>query len=94
MGSAISGRIFETLASELKILHEVKIPRCYFKKDVCQSFSEIHGFSNASKNAYSAVVYLRTVYDDGSVSVCPVTSKTRVSPFKKQTIPRLELLEP
>jgi len=39
-----------------------------------------------------AVLYLHTAYDDGSVSVCLVASKTRVSPVKKKTIPCLELL--
>jgi len=85
-------RHWETLVEELKILNEVKIPRCYFKKESSQSFSEVHGFSDASENAYAAALYLRTVYEDGTVSVCLVASKTRVSPVKKQTIPRLELL--
>ena len=38
------------------------------------------------------MVYLRTVYADGSVTVRIIASKTQVSPVKSQTIPRLELL--
>jgi len=83
---------WNALIGELETLGKVKIPICYFKKEMRQIFSELHGFSDASKNAYAAVLYLRTAYDDGSVSVCLVVSKTRVSPVKKQTIPRLELL--
>ena len=38
------------------------------------------------------MLYLRTEYQNGHVSVCVVCSKTRVAPLKEQTIPRLELL--
>ena len=53
---------------------------------------ELHGFSVASSQAYGAVVYLRTIYDDETISSVIVTSKTRVAQVKHQTIPRLELL--
>ena len=53
---------------------------------------QIHGFSDASEKAYAAVIYLRSTYGNGSVSVCIITSKTRVAPIKPHTIPRLELL--
>ena len=39
-----------------------------------------------------AVVYARTVYENGNVDVKLMASKTRVAPLKKQTIPRLELI--
>ena len=42
--------------------------------------------------AYAVVVYLRTEYENGHVSVRLISSKTRVAPLKEQTIPRLELL--
>ena len=35
---------------------------------------------------------MRLVYDDGSVEVVLMVSKTRVVPTKRQTIPGLELL--
>ena len=50
------------------------------------------GFCDASVQAYAAVVYLRKVYTDDSVTVRLTASKTRVSPVKSQTIPHLELL--
>ena len=52
----------------------------------------MHGFSDASSLAYGAVLYLKTVYSDGSVTVRIVAAKTRVSPVKSQTILRLELI--
>ena len=42
--------------------------------------------------AYAAVLYLRSIYDDGSVEVRVIAAKTKVTPLKKQSIPRLELL--
>jgi hypothetical protein len=74
------------------ILHELKVPRCYFQSKGQNSLHEIHGFSDASEKAYSAVAYLRTEYPNGEVSVALIASKTRVAPISKQSIPRLELL--
>ena len=51
-----------------------------------------HAFSDASKLAYAAVVYVRTCYENGLIDVKLVASKSRVAPLKTQTIPRLELL--
>ena len=53
---------------------------------------QLHGFSDASEKAYAAVVYMRSCYDNGTVDVKLVTSKSRVAPLSKQSIPRLELL--
>ena len=52
---------------------------------------EVHGFSDASKKAYSAIVYLHLEYVDGTIQVSLASSKTKVAPLKKLTIPRLEL---
>ena len=51
---------------------------------------EIHGFADASKFAYGAVVYLRLIKDH-VVSVSLQLAKTRVAPLKILSIPRLEL---
>ena len=68
------------------------MPRCYFSKGFSPVIKEIHGFSDASERAYAAVLYVRTVSHDGTVITRLIASKTRVSPVKKQSIPRLELL--
>jgi hypothetical protein len=53
---------------------------------------QLHGFSDASKRAYGALVYMRSVYEDGHIDVRLISSKTKVAPIKQQSIPRLELL--
>lgn len=80
--------------SELPDLSTNGIPRCYFPKDatdatVCSI--QIHGFSDASENAYAVVVYLRIADTSGNVHISLVASKTKVSPIKRLSIPRLEL---
>ncbi len=52
---------------------------------------QLHGFSDASTKAYAAVVYVRVVYRDSTVSSNIVIAKSRVAPVKPVTIPRLEL---
>lgn len=67
----------------------MSIPRSYFDGvdgDII-SYS-LCGFCDASIGAYAAVVYLVIQTD----TVKFVTSKTRVAPLQRQTIPRLELL--
>ena len=78
----------------LKGFHQTQplfIPRCLFcgvSKAICCS---LMGFSDASKKAYAAVVYLRIETPTGC-KVRFMASKTRVSPTGGYTIPRLELL--
>ena len=78
--------------SSNRLLLFVTVPRYYHIHQHTPITLQIHGFSDASEKAYAAVVYLRTVYSNGMVSTCILTSKTRVAPMKKQTTPRLELL--
>ena len=80
------------LVQEFDALQNVAVPRCYFDTKKHPVSIQLHGFSDASKHAYAAVLYLRTLYSDGSVTVSLVASKTKVAPLKKQSIPRLELL--
>ena len=48
----IRSKFKETLIGELKILNEVKIPRCYIKKEIKPKF---HGFSDASENRFTLI---------------------------------------
>ena len=71
-------------------LSEKHIPRCYFDRESRVILTELHGFCDASKLAYAAVVYLRlTTTIDTQISL--VIAKTKLSPIKWLTIPRLEL---
>ena len=77
--------------SELSILSTKHIPRCYFSKETQIVSTELHGFCDASEQVYAAVVYLRMTDTDGNIQIALVTSKTKVAPIKRLTIPRLEL---
>ncbi|XP_044573414.1 uncharacterized protein LOC123257658 [Drosophila ananassae] len=74
--------------ADLDNLHKLQIPRLV-KSD--KQRIELHGFSDASTKAYSAVVYSRVVNDDGTISVAILAAKTRVASLKQQSLPRLEL---
>jgi len=52
---------------------------------------EIHGFCDASQRAICATVYLRSSNQEEKVTTHLICSKTKVTPLKKLTIPRLEL---
>ena len=77
--------------SELPLLADKHIPRCYFNKESNVTSVELHGFCDASEQAYGAVIYLRMTDSAGDVQISLVTSKTKVAPIKRLTIPRLEL---
>lgn len=83
---------WKSILSELHCLNGIQVPRCYFLEGHSCTVSQLHGFCDASDRAFAAVVYLRTVYSDGSIHTVLIASKTRVAPVKKQSIPRLELL--
>ena len=70
------------------ILGDIGIPRSLRRNYVKE---EIHVFGDASKDAYATVAYLRTQFDDG-VTIQLIQAKSRVSPLKKMSIPRLELV--
>ena len=77
--------------SELPLLSDVRVPRCYFPQGVQIVSLQVHGFSDTSESAYGAVIYLRMVDSCNRVYVISVISKSKVAPIKKLTIPRLEL---
>ena len=80
------------IVDKFSSLGVLRLPRFYFQPNVNPSFIEINGFCDASLQAYAAVLYMRSVYPDGSVKVEIIASKTRVALSKTLTIPRLELL--
>lgn len=76
-------------SAQLELISEVKIPRSL-------NFSlsgtlQVHGFSDASENGYSAVVYTRFTDENNIVAIRQLISKARVAPLKKVSLPRLEL---
>ena len=61
---------------ELPVLAERSIPRTY--TDANPTNISLHGFADASKAAYGAVVYYRATYNYRTPTVSLVTSKTRL----------------
>ncbi|XP_075151218.1 uncharacterized protein LOC142225329 [Haematobia irritans] len=67
----------------------IQIPRWVSYSPKCNI--QFHAFCDASENAYAAAIYTRIQFEDNSVCVNLLTSKSRVSPVKSLSIPRLEL---
>ncbi|KFM71288.1 hypothetical protein X975_00963, partial [Stegodyphus mimosarum] len=77
--------------SETGKLIEVTIPRYCFLG--CKNEqAEVHVFCDASPSAYGTVVYFRYCENNANYRVSFIMSKSRVSPLKKLTLPRLELM--
>jgi len=79
-----------TFTESLQDLSILKFPRWIGYK--AGHIVEIHGFSDASPQAYAAIAYSRWHTSTGEVDVQLICSKTKVAPLKRQTIPRLELM--
>ena len=76
--------------AELQCLCERRVPRCHFPSHFQPTSIQLHGFCDASEEAYGGVIYLRFA-DCDNVHITLVTSKTKVTPIKRLSIPRLEL---
>lgn len=77
--------------AELPCLCEKHIPRCYSPSNFHPILTQLHGFCDASEDAYGCVAYLRFTDSEDNVHTSLVASKTKVAPIKRLTIPRLEL---
>ena len=92
----LSEKIKETFMAwleDLDLLKSWHIPRRMFTllwSDKPQIV--IHGFGDASPQAYGACVYLTATHPDGSCESSLVISRARVAPIKSVSLPRLELL--
>ena len=76
---------------DLKGVGEISVARCVYRVPQDQINRYLHGFADANRKAYCAVVYF-VCEAYGAFSVTLLTSKTGVAPLKTQTIPRLELM--
>ncbi len=77
--------------AELSYISNRPVPRCLLTNKDSITFISMHDFADASQSAYGAVIYLRVVHRDTSVSTALVLSRARVTPIKTTTIPRLKL---
>ena len=78
--------------TDLEKVRVIIVPRCIYHgiSEQIVSYS-LHTYGDASLKAYCAAIYI-VIQTAISSYVHLLSSKTRVAPLKKQTIPRLELL--
>lgn len=75
--------------NKLISLNDIVVPRNAIQF-VGDRVIELHGFCDASQEAYGACVYIKCMHGS-NVSVKLLTAKSRVAPLKSITVPRLEL---
>ena len=83
---------WETWLKDLLMVRTISFPRCFIDKSLGEVVSyQLHGFADASKKAYCAMVYLvcKTKETTYTKLLC---AKSRVAPLKELSIPRLELM--
>ncbi|XP_072380728.1 uncharacterized protein [Diabrotica undecimpunctata] len=80
---------WQQFRTELSELNQLSIPRYVIKNEY--KLIEIHGFCDASRDAYAACIFARSSNSQGEFHVQLLCSKTKVAPLKLLTIPRLEL---
>lgn len=81
--------IWNKLKLEWEMLKSLQILRYVGTNLDCPTM--IVGFADASQDGYGAVVYVRTINSNGNVNISLLCAKSKVSPMKITTIPRLEL---
>ncbi|XP_070526174.1 uncharacterized protein [Cardiocondyla obscurior] len=81
---------WEKVYSSFSCLNSLQIPR-WIGFSAASNFIELHGFADASSEAYAAVVYSRVISTSGEITVSLLMGKSKVAPLKLLSIPRLEL---
>ena len=77
---------------KMKDISQLRFPRCFSQGDLRTLVEcELHFFSDASDIALGCCCYFRFVFSTGEVHVSLLMSKSKVTPMKKMSIPRLEL---
>ncbi|XP_075164705.1 uncharacterized protein LOC142237217 [Haematobia irritans] len=76
--------------SQLKNISNYRMPRFYCPHGMIKNL-QLHVFVDASEEAFAAVAYWRFELADDTICVSFICSKTKCSPLKKVSIPRLEL---
>ena len=77
---------------ELLYLEELKIPRYFIPNGFGEPNSiELHHFSDTSVDGYGQYLYLRLVNKSNQVHCSFAMEKSRVTPLKNVTVPRLDL---
>ncbi|KAM8714852.1 hypothetical protein ACLKA7_001255 [Drosophila subpalustris] len=80
---------WKSFAASLPALESLAIPRFCLQSN--NEELQLHGFCDASIRAYGCCIYARTISSNGKIRVRLVTSKCRVAPTRKLSLPKLEL---
>jgi hypothetical protein len=84
--------LWEQWRRNLPLLEKIEVQRCFKPPDFgLVTSEELHHFSDASQIGYGQCSYLRLVDINNRIHCSLVIGKSRVSPAKPVTIPRLEL---
>ena len=83
--------VWKRWSGGLKTLFEISILRCFVPVNLEACSLQLHCFTDASTFGYGAVVYLRAQFGNGEKHCSLVMGRSRVTPAKPVTIPRLEL---
>ena len=78
---------WSTWREQLPLLSSFPIKRSYFTESATIDRIELHGFSDASEQAYAAAVYVRANYTNSQPSLTLVTAKSKDAPLKRESIP-------
>ncbi|XP_072934851.1 uncharacterized protein [Epargyreus clarus] len=81
---------WKSYREDLVHLQNIKVPRWF--KTTSENYSDVtlHGFADASTQAYAAVIYLR-IAEGNQVHIIMIASRTKVAPLKQLSVPKLEL---
>ena len=83
---------WEQWRAGLPALEDIKLSRCLKTRDFGEVADiSLHHFSDASQIGYGQCSYIRFVDTEGKIHCSLVVGKSRVSPLKPVTVPRLEL---
>ena len=84
---------YEHWFESLSKLSELSIPRCFKPATFTEVRAELNNFSDASQTGYGHCSYLRLInIDNEDVHCSLVMAKSRATPLKTISIPRLELM--
>ncbi|XP_030835887.1 uncharacterized protein LOC115921808 [Strongylocentrotus purpuratus] len=91
MPEALRAR-WENWLEDVRNLEGLQIPRCLKPNGFGKIKQvELHHFSDASEDGYGQCTYVRFINEDDNVHCALVIGKSRVTPLRQITIPRLEL---
>ena len=77
---------------DLPKLQEVQVDRCFRPREFGEVREvQLHLFSDASRQGYASVAYLRAKDENSQIHCAFVMGKARLAPVREISIPRLEL---